>query len=268
MTNKFFRTLKITCFCMALTTAIPLVSLADQPAKIKTDDSYAVKVIRLDENGNPLEEAKAEEESLEETDTEAVKDKDSEKAQAEETKDSEKENEKEKSEAETEKSEEEKEETEAEDKDEDAEDEEEAEDADEEAEADEDAEESEDEADDLRSEIVEYALQFVGNRYKYGGTDPNKGVDCSGFTAYVMRHAAGVELPHSSRSQSGMGKTITSSQMRPGDLLFYGSKKHINHVAMYIGDGKIVHASNAKSGIKVSRWNYRTPVKIVNVLGD
>ena len=121
---------------------------------------------------------------------------------------------------------------------------------------------------DLRSEIVTYALQFVGNRYKYGGTNPNTGVDCSGFTSYVMRHAAEVELPHSSGGQSRMGRQVSSSEMRPGDIICYGSGKRINHVALYIGNGQIVHASTERTGIKVSRWNYRTPVRIVNVLGD
>ena len=81
---------------------------------------------------------------------------------------------------------------------------------------------------DLRSEIVTYALQFVGNRYKYGGTNPNTGVDCSGFTSYVMRHAAEVELPHSSGGQSRMGRQVSSSEMRPGDIICYGSGKRIN----------------------------------------
>lgn len=119
-----------------------------------------------------------------------------------------------------------------------------------------------------REEIVDYALQFVGNRYVYGGTNPNTGADCSGFTSYVMRQAGGVELAHSSRSQAGQGRVISTSEIRPGDLIFYGSGKSINHVALYIGDGKIVHASNERNGILVSDWMYRKPVKVVNVLGD
>ena len=73
-----------------------------------------------------------------------------------------------------------------------------------------------------------------------------------------MRHAAGVELPHSSGGQSRMGRVVSSSEMRPGDIISYGSGKRINHVALYIGNGQIVHASTEKTGIKVSRWNYRT----------
>ena len=221
---------------MALTAALPIVSFADEPAAAVKEDKVVVKIIHLDENGNPLEEDKQ--------------------AETEETKSSEKTEDKEEADAE----------------------EAEAEEA--EAEADSEEDEAEEEAaveeieaeieteNDLRSEIVTYALQFVGNRYKYGGTNPNTGVDCSGFTSYVMRHAAGVELPHSSGGQSRMGRVVSSSEMRPGDIICYGSGKKINHVALYIGNGQIVHASTERTGIKVSRWNYRTPARIVNVLGD
>lgn len=119
-----------------------------------------------------------------------------------------------------------------------------------------------------RQKAVDFALQFLGGRYSYGGTDPHTGVDCSGFTRYVMQHSAGVSLPHSSGGQAGAGAGISAEQMRPGDLICYGSGSRINHVAMYIGNGQIVHASTYETGIKISNWNYRPPVKIVNVLGD
>lgn len=119
-----------------------------------------------------------------------------------------------------------------------------------------------------RQAVVEYGLQFVGNRYVYGGINPNKGADCSGFTSYVLRHSAGVELPHSSRSQAVQGREVSAAEIRPGDLVFYASGKRINHVALYIGDGQVVHASNERTGICVSEWTYRNPAKIVNVLGD
>lgn len=117
-----------------------------------------------------------------------------------------------------------------------------------------------------RKETVEYALQFVGGRYVYGGSDPNTGVDCSGFTRYVMAHSAAISLPHSSGAQASQGREVSQDQMQPGDLLFYSSGSRINHVAMYIGDGQIVHASTEKTGIKTSQWNYRKPVKIVSLL--
>ena len=121
---------------------------------------------------------------------------------------------------------------------------------------------NEDEA--LRARVLEYALQFVGNRYVYGGSDPHVGADCSGFTSYVMRHAAGVSLTHSSAAQAGEGRAV--SEPKPGDLVFYSSGGRINHVAIYLGNGQIVHASTEKTGIKISNWTYRTPAKIVDVL--
>ena len=119
-----------------------------------------------------------------------------------------------------------------------------------------------------RAQIANYAVQFVGNPYVWGGTSLTNGADCSGFTMSVMAHF-GVSLPHSSAAQASCGKSIKSSQMRPGDLVFYsGSGGGINHVALYIGNGQVVHASSKRTGIKISSWNYRSPSKIVNVLGD
>ncbi len=118
----------------------------------------------------------------------------------------------------------------------------------------------------LRNRIVNYALQFVGNRYVWGGTSLTNGADCSGFVQSVMKNF-GISLPRVSRDQANAGRGITSDEMRPGDLIFYGnSKGTINHVAMYIGNGQIVHAASTKSGIKISTWNYRTPQRIRNVI--
>lgn len=117
-----------------------------------------------------------------------------------------------------------------------------------------------------RREVVEYAMQFVGGKYVYGGADPNKGADCSGFTRYVLSKSASVNLPHSSKGQSSYGKPVTLEEMQPGDLLFYSGSGGINHVAMYVGNGTIVHASTEKTGIKTSPYDYRNPVKIVSLL--
>lgn len=120
----------------------------------------------------------------------------------------------------------------------------------------------------LRSQIVNYALQFVGNRYVWGGTSLTNGVDCSGFTMQVLKRF-GISLPHYSGSQAQMGKAVSSSEMRPGDLIFYANSRGVvNHVAMYIGNGQIVHAASRRSGIKISTWNYRKPKTIRNMLGD
>lgn len=119
----------------------------------------------------------------------------------------------------------------------------------------------------LRNKMVNYALQFVGNRYVWGGTNPNTGADCSGFVQYVMRNVAGVSLPRTSREQAKAGRAIKSSEMRPGDLIFYTNKSGtVNHVAMYIGNGQVVHAASKRSGIKISTWNYRTPKTIRSFL--
>ena len=121
------------------------------------------------------------------------------------------------------------------------------------------------EAASARQNLVDYALQFVGGPYRAGGNDPRTGVDCSGFVRYVMQHGAGISMNRSSGSQATQGHAVNSSQMQPGDLLFYSGGSGINHVAMYIGDGKIVHASTYATGIKISKWNYRNPVKIVSM---
>ena len=119
-----------------------------------------------------------------------------------------------------------------------------------------------------RANIANYAIQFVGNPYVYGGTSLTSGADCSGFVQSVMKHF-GISLPRTSRDQANCGRGISSSEMRPGDLVFYaGSGGTINHVAIYIGNGQVCHASNAKTGIKISTWNYRSPARIRNVLGD
>ena len=121
------------------------------------------------------------------------------------------------------------------------------------------------EAASARQNLVDYALQFVGGPYRAGGNDPHTGVDCSGFVRYVMQHGAGISMNRSSGSQATQGHAVNSSQMQPGDLLFYSGGSGINHVAMYIGNGQIVHAASRRSGIKISKWNYRNPVKIVSM---
>lgn len=124
--------------------------------------------------------------------------------------------------------------------------------------------------DEYRASIVNYALQFVGSAYVYGGSNPETGMDCSGFTSYVLKQAAGIDITRSTQTQAQQGVEIDISQIRPGDLVFYGAgRDSINHVSLYIGDGKIVHAANGLMGVCVMPWWERSYwVKIVNVLGE
>jgi uncharacterized protein YgiM (DUF1202 family) len=120
---------------------------------------------------------------------------------------------------------------------------------------------------DVRIAICEFAKQYVGGRYVWGGTSLTKGVDCSGFTMAVYKNF-GISLAHSSRAQAVSGTKISVSEAKPGDLIFYGSGKSINHVAMYIGNGQVVHASNSRTGIIISNVNYRTPVSAARYIND
>lgn len=120
---------------------------------------------------------------------------------------------------------------------------------------------------DVRASVVSYALQFVGNRYVWGGTSLEKGIDCSGFTMRILGKY-GISLPHSSRAQPSYGTKISASEAKPGDLFFYGSGRSISHVAIYIGNGQIVHASNKRDGIKVSNAYYRNPICVARYLPD
>ena len=111
-----------------------------------------------------------------------------------------------------------------------------------------------------RQEIVDFALQFVGNPYVYGGTSLTNGADCSGFVMSVFAQF-GYELPRVAAAQCAASEKKDVADIEVGDLVFYGDGG-IDHVALYIGDGKIVHASTAATGIKVSDYNYRAPAAV------
>ena len=118
-----------------------------------------------------------------------------------------------------------------------------------------------------REEVVNFAKTFVGGRYIYGGTNPYVGADCSGFVKYILANVAGVSLPRTSSEQATRGRTVASAdQLQPGDLLFYGSGRSVSHVAMYIGDGKIVHASSSRTGIIISNYNYRPIIRMASFI--
>ena len=108
-------------------------------------------------------------------------------------------------------------------------------------------------------QIVDYAVQFVGNPYVWGGTSLTNGADCSGFTLSVFANF-GIGLSRTAESQSYGGTSVDFGSLQPGDLLFYNSTGSIDHVAIYIGGGQIVHAANSRKGIIISDAYYQTPV--------
>ena len=116
-----------------------------------------------------------------------------------------------------------------------------------------------------RTAIVAYAKQFLGNPYVYGGSSLTNGADCSGFVMRIYEHF-GIDTGRSSRDQAANGQEIKIDAVQPGDLLFYASGSTINHVAIYIGGGQVIHAASAKSGIMISPWDYRTPCKAATFL--
>ncbi len=118
----------------------------------------------------------------------------------------------------------------------------------------------------IGQDIVNYALQFVGNPYVYGGTSLTNGADCSGF---VMRIYAdfGYSIPRTADVQGTVGTEVSLSALAPGDLVFYDNGTgSIKHVALYIGNGQVVHASSSTTGIIISNVNYKPPCKAVRII--
>ena len=106
------------------------------------------------------------------------------------------------------------------------------------------------------SAIASYALQFVGNPYVSGGTSLTNGADCSGFTQSVFKHF-GISIPRTSDAQGRAGREVSYSEAQAGDIIYYGG-----HVAIYLGGGRIVHASTAKTGIQTGTATYRTILSV------
>lgn len=112
------------------------------------------------------------------------------------------------------------------------------------------------------SKIAVYAAKFVGNRYVWGGTSLTRGTDCSGFTQSLYK-SFGISIPRTSRAQATGGTRVSINNLKQGDLLFYSKRGTINHVGVYIGNGKVISASSPSTGIRITAYNYRKPVKAV-----
>ena len=101
--------------------------------------------------------------------------------------------------------------------------------------------------------VLQKALALLGTPYRWGGTDPDKGFDCSGLVGYVFRNALGIELPRVSRDMAKNGELITDrTKLAAGDLVFFGRKGRVNHVGIYVGDGRFVHAPSRGKDVTVS----------------
>ncbi len=119
----------------------------------------------------------------------------------------------------------------------------------------------------IRKQIVNYALRFEGNPYKWAGTSLTNGADCSGYTQSIFRDN-GIRIPRDSRSQAASGRRVTVNTMQPGDLIFYDRNGTINHVGIYIGNGKVISSSSEKHGVRITRYDYRRPVKVVSYINN
>ena len=109
-------------------------------------------------------------------------------------------------------------------------------------------------------QIADFACKFIGNPYVAGGTSLTNGADCSGFVMSVFKEY-GISLPRSSYAQSTYGKEVSYSDAKPGDVIYYGG-----HVGIYIGDGKIVHASTERTGIKITAATYRNIITVRRIV--
>ncbi|MEN6585590.1 MAG: C40 family peptidase [Sulfuricella sp.] len=102
------------------------------------------------------------------------------------------------------------------------------------------------------SDMLNYALNLIGVNYKYGGTQPTTGFDCSGYVSHVFRQVAGLSLPHNALAISRQGKQISLNELQPGDLVFFNTlRRSFSHVGIYIGNNRFVHAPSSGGGVEV-----------------
>ncbi|WP_137719059.1 C40 family peptidase [Methylobacillus flagellatus] len=114
-------------------------------------------------------------------------------------------------------------------------------------------------------EVLFKALSLSGIRYRYGGSSPDTGFDCSGFVRYVFQQAASLSLPHGARSISQMGEFVSKEDLQPGDLVFFNTlRSAFSHVGIYIGDNRFIHAPSSGGGVKIVDMNERYWVNSYN----
>lgn len=113
-------------------------------------------------------------------------------------------------------------------------------------------------AEGLGREILMYTLSLLDIDYKFGGSNPDAGLDCSGMVAYIYRNAAGVSLPHNAAQIAALARPINNHAMQVGDLVFFNTmNRSFSHMGIYIGDGRFVHAPRSNSVIRVDRLDNR-----------
>ena len=103
-----------------------------------------------------------------------------------------------------------------------------------------------------RQSIVRLAYQELGTRYKYGGSSPREGFDCSGLMTYVYKNGAGIKIPRTAAAQRNRSRTVNYAKLQPGDMLFFKTSAKSNHVGIYIGNRQFIHAPNRRSKVKIT----------------
>jgi cell wall-associated NlpC family hydrolase len=118
---------------------------------------------------------------------------------------------------------------------------------------------------DAAAEITSTALGLVGVDYKFGGNHPDQGLDCSGFVRYVFQHATGISLPRSSKEQAKVGQNVDKTQLQPGDLVFFNTRRfQFSHVGLYLGDNKFIHSPSRGGSVEVVNFDNRYWQKTFN----